>query len=699
MINYVAGITNHSLFTIEFFIVQLIQEKGWSMQIVEVKSNLVKLLYDTAQERLILSGFVAIKDEAQSFIGQIINLEANTYGNFAIVKLLFNFNDEGVITNYNGSIPNVSDPVDIVSSQELIELMPVKTPILFGELAQQGINLNLDKSILEDKLLVCCEKESESEVFVNNLVLQLFNLGKKVLVFDFNGNYNFSNNKIIAGNDFKLPLNYETINFIYKKGLDNAAAETKALIQEVFLDLQEYVRTLPERYIPFETFKNVVDLQYDEMEMIELLLLKNKLLKYYEQGIFAQGKEEFECLKESLQNDEITIFDLSKVDSVFQGEMVSYAYSLMSELKEEVYVFCNVDEPSSDKKLLKQIFMAQNIYSTLISSYSFKYLKELKQLSKNMIFYAPIQKQDDFAIYNVFLAKLNPQEFLIYGQATHHIPFIVKSEKIQPQQIKDYAKQVKSQVADIPAAESQNFEADVLDEQIRRDVDELFTVPQSQAGGFVQQDIPGGVTSVQAVQDELTDEDLDYIDDLNIAGEGPIETVDDIVEDEEKWNADTFEDGAEDILAEETTAEEIESQEAQFEQKEPPIVSEIEPVEEVYANETPEDAAGTFSNVLQQQAQENLELSDELIAEPPVIDIIPASMSSTPIVPVYSADVESQVQSDELIQGDVIMHPKYGKGVVEKLISYGSKTLCSINFDNVGRRLLDPKLAELKKVE
>ena len=43
------------------------------------------------------------------------------------------------------------------------------------------------------------------------------------------------------------------------------------------------------------------------------------------------------------------------------------------------------------------------------------------------------------------------------------------------------------------------------------------------------------------------------------------------------------------------------------------------------------------------------------------------------------------------------MHAKYGNGVVEKMIKYGAKTLYSINFDNVGRRLLDPTLTEIKK--
>ena len=68
----------------------------------------------------------------------------------------------------------------------------------------------------------------------------------------------------------------------------------------------------------------------------------------------------------------------------------------------------------------------------------------------------------------------------------------------------------------------------------------------------------------------------------------------------------------------------------------------------------------------------------------------------TPVVPVYPADTPYTAQSFE--QGDHVSHPKYGEGVIEKMIRYGNKTLCSINFVNVGRRLLDPAISEISKL-
>ena len=81
-------------------------------------------------------------------------------------------------------------------------------------------------------------------------------------------------------------------------------------------------------------------------------------------------------------------------------------------------------------------------------------------------------------------------------------------------------------------------------------------------------------------------------------------------------------------------------------------------------------------------------------------EILEHKESSTPIVPLYDADIpqEDMVMSDPIQQGDAVLHAKYGNGVVEKMIKYGTKTLYAINFENIGRRLLDPTLTEIKRV-
>lgn len=587
------------------------------MQIVEAKNNLVKVGYDASQEVLLLSSFVVIKDVSQSFIGQIIHLESNANGNFAVAKLLFNFNDEGVITKYNGSVPALNSIMDRLQPEELLNLIPVQYPVEIGELAQQQAFLKLDKSVFEKNLLICCEKEEEEQILFKNFVSQLNSLRKKVLLIDISGKIDFNHNKIVAGKNFKLPLNYNSINFIYNS-LEGANSETKALIQEVFLEVQNYVKTLPQGFIPFESFKEVVDAQYEELKLIELVLLKNRLLKYYEEGIFAQNKIDFDLLRVSLENNETTILDLSKIDEKIQREFISYTYSLLATVDKEVYVIVNIIDTNSDKKLLKQMFTTNNVYTSIFCPYSYKYLKELKQIAKNLILFAPTQQQNDFAGYNTFLNKLNYNEFIIYGHATQHLPLIVKLEEIKTGVIGNQ---------ELPMVSSE----DLLDEEIRKDVDKIYQAPKIQEAE--QQNL--------SQDDVLTEDDLDFIEEI--------------------------------VTEQETVEEQAENIKKQT------VNNEL--------NEETIEEGGSIS------APSDIPAFEDEFS----VDILPVSSSSTPIVPIYSADIEKVKEFDSFEQGDEVMHSKYGKGTVEKLITYGSKTLCSINFDNVGRRLLDPSLAEIKK--
>lgn len=638
------------------------------MQIIEVKNNLVKISYNTLGENLILSEFMVIKDLNQSFIGQIIHLEANAKGNFAVIRLLFNFDSNGVITSYNGSIPSLKSIIESVATQELLDLLPIQNPIVIGDLAQQKTLLKLDSNILEKKLLVCSEKNDDSNVLIKNIAKQLAFSGKKLLVINADSNLDFPCERIIAGEDFKLPLNYETINFIYEKGLVDAKAETKALIQEIFLEVQNYVKTLPEKFVPFDSFRTVVDYQHEETGLIELVLLKNKLLKYYDEGVFAQEKDEFNALKISLRNKATTLLDLSKVSSEIQREMIAYAYSLIEQADKDIYVIVNLNNSNSDKKLLKQIFKTNKAYSTLVCSYAYKYLTELKQLSKNLILFAPIQQQTDFAFYNTFLSKLNPHEFIVYGESTHHLSLIVRLDEISDALVESVLVFKEQLAPAIPHPQPSR----AIDEEIKRDVDRIYTAPARESA-------PENDASANGFTDaaESRQVDVEHISGLNSF--------------EDKSEAVVAMENSNDInIAQEVVADDLTEDDLDF-------IEDLNIVED-----TPFPVHASEPEIVEDVNTPYYDEKIEIIEEPsqsPQEDILPVRMASTPIVPVYAADIEPKVQAPSLVQGDIVTHLKYGRGTVEKLISYGSKTLCSINFDNVGRRLLDPTLSELQKVE
>lgn len=98
------------------------------------------------------------------------------------------------------------------------------------------------------------------------------------------------------------------------------------------------------------------------------------------------------------------------------------------------------------------------------------------------------------------------------------------------------------------------------------------------------------------------------------------------------------------------------------------------------------------TEILEPQTDFQQEIPQEEPVEEPEADPEPEPQ----VVPVYAAKTPSTSQTFE--QGDHVSHPKYGEGIIEKMIKYGSKTLCSINFANVGRRLLDPAISEISKL-
>lgn len=394
------------------------------MKILEIKNNLVKISY-VPQDNLVISGFVIIEDSQSAYVAQVMSLKADSGINYAIVKLLFTFNNEGVVKNYNGSIPGLDANISTLVSEELLDILPVETPLTIGKLAQQTFVLKIDFSVLEKNLLICSDDTENTNILLSNLAKQITDNGSKSVIFDTVGNIN-AENKLTFGKDLKLPLNYDTINFIYEHDLTDVEPKSKAIIQDIFLEVQEYADTLIDKFIPFESFIKVVDSQYHKLKLPELAILKARLLKYRDDNAFAQNASEFQSLRASVRANMSTLIDISSADSTLQKMIISYVYDEIVNTDLYVYSIVKLDNDNSDKKLMKKLLAQEKIYTTIACPHNYKYIHELKDLSQNVIMFAPQTVQHDFAAYNVYLNKLNPDECLICGKATQNIPLIIE---------------------------------------------------------------------------------------------------------------------------------------------------------------------------------------------------------------------------------------------------------------------------------
>lgn len=766
------------------------------MQVLEIKNNLVKIAYDV-NDNLALSSFVIIEDTNTPYVAQVVNVKADKLTNFAIVKLLFTFNEEGILKNYNGTIPSLKSTVSILPSKELLDIIPIENNLIMGELAQQNVTLNVDKTILDNNLLVCSDNVENTNILLKNITKQI---DEKIVIFDTDGLFD-AENKITFGKDFKLPLNYDTINFIYENELDDVDATSRAVIQDIFIEVQEYTKNLPEGYLPFETFINVVDQQYKETQIPQLVLLKNKLIKYRDLNAFAETLKDVLSLSIAIDKSKVTIIDISEMAPVLQKEIMSYTYGVMKGINETIYSFVKVDNANSSKRLLKTFLSRDGIYTTIICRHEYKYLPELKSAAQNLILFTPQTLQHDFAAYNTFLNKLNTDEFIIYGAHTQNIPLIVELDELEldtqnddeeTESEKDIEEIPSSNVVPMPAPVQNTAPQENVTESPEPEIqeEETFKAPEVEypdlgfdnetpssneaptvdfpetetlnvteeqpEENFTQIELPETFEEpeIEEVQQEEPEEDIQENFDNEISQEPIEEEV--FMPETDIPQVEINEDLSEQAIIEDSNISEtpaeytsqateeqapiyniLDDNEIDYQDAEPEVLP-LEPeidysvedidIEENYQEPQPydeneamiEQAAKDVDKLIYEKlpnedvtlddlsdlqsdelTEDDLNLigdlaSDNGITPEPELEY---NEEQPPVVPIYNAeDIEPQEQQS-LEPGDRVSSPKYGEGVVEKMIKYGNKMLCSIEFPNIGRRLLDPAMTEIKKLD
>lgn len=776
------------------------------MRVLEIKNNLVKIEFNT-EDNLSLSGFVIIEDKNTPYVAQVMNIKADAITNFAIVKLLFTFNDEGVLKNYNGTIPSLKAVVSVLPSKELLDIIPAENPLVLGELAQQGIKLKVDKSILDNNLLVCSNNSENTFLLIENITKQL---DKNVVIFDTDGLSDYDE-KFILGRDFKLPLNYDTINYIYDNDLEDVDATSKAIIQDIFLEVQEYIKTLPEGFLPFETFLNVVDQQYKETQITQLVLLKNKLLKYKELNVFAETLKDILSLSMSIERAKKTVIDISNVPENLQREVIMYVYKVMNSIGDDIYAFAKASNSLANKRLLKQFLSRSNVSTIVVCPHEYKYISEAKEIAQNLILFAPLTLQHDFASYNTFLNKLNSDEFIVYGAHTQNIPFIVELEPLEDYELESEDEK-DDENSDVEGLHVESLEnTDTVEsvgstdaEMVQPNSEAEDSVSEEPEGKPVQEEEPviveeeaepeiaeddtsfaeahsfGVYDSHEEVQDEpleevenitfepiedLTEEDqvqqgeefsqADYQneipniladdsqeDDVVEVSEPVIEpseypefdSQDDVIIDETPVN-DGLSGDIEYTPLDETEVENYQTEEIDENLEEPEIDYSLADTDVVEDYQEPQIQYGPDDAMIEQAAkdvdkffyeklpQENVEIpstqdledyaSDELTEDDLNLigDLTPEDESTSnyapeditineqpPVVPIYEASDITKFEPPKLEPGDRVSNPKYGEGVVDKMVKYGNKMLCQIIFVNGGKRLMDPAMTEITKL-
>ena len=111
------------------------------MQLLEVKNDIAKIVYNPAENHLLPSDFLLIEDFNQKLISQIINIETtdDSNNNLAVLRLVLSIDKEDNLSLYNGYIPAKSSKIIYINPDEIIELIKGNgINIYFGNLSNHS---------------------------------------------------------------------------------------------------------------------------------------------------------------------------------------------------------------------------------------------------------------------------------------------------------------------------------------------------------------------------------------------------------------------------------------------------------------------------------------------------------------------------------------------------------------------------------
>ena len=389
------------------------------MKILEVRDGFIRFEADV---NVYLSSFIQASGIDKVYIAQVNQMKVFGNVRIASAKILFILVGEELY-NYDKTLPSKDSEIELFTSNILSNSVDADKPVILGKTLDCSSNIIMDASAFNKKMLVSIDNIEMNNTFAKNFHKQFANLSKKTVVLDMRGV--IKGNKCFAGKDFKLPLNSNTLDFMYKACLNDATESSKNTVAEIFEELKEYSATVP--FVPFDTLKSIIDDMVNNQHIFKLLVLKNKLAKFKTFGYFASSIEEVNTLTNILESEDEIIIDLSKVDKLFQNYYLDYIYSSLTDKNVQVLLYVS---NSLMKKNLKLVLEDSNVPTTLFVASNYQYLNDIKNMFDNFIIEPSSYNNKIFNVYGSFLSSMMPNTYLIAGENINYIPMISKSEII-----------------------------------------------------------------------------------------------------------------------------------------------------------------------------------------------------------------------------------------------------------------------------
>lgn len=688
------------------------------MKILEVRDGFVKFEADNS---VYLSSFIQIDGIEKRYIAQVTQLKRSCENSIAYAKILFLY--DGSLQPYDKTLPSKESEIKEFTFDILNNSINAKTPVIAGETLGKGVSIIIDASSFDKKMLASIDDKQENNIIARNLVKQFNNLDKNVLIIDTLGVIDAK--KITAGVDFKLPLDTASLAFMYQDCLNDATADSKSMIIEIFKDLSDYSQTVP--FVPFGALKSIVDDMVDKSHVFKLLVLKNKLAKFDKLGYFAANKQEVDKI-DAILNSKCAIIDLSKLDTAFQNRYLAFLYEKLQQ-KPNTQVLLELSNVIS-KKNLKNILSSENIPTTFITHSRFKYLNDIKNLFDNFIISPSFTNNEIFSIYSSFLKAMPKQTYLITGEAVNYIP-LVSTLKVINEVIPSQPETVEEE--EIPVSEPEEVQEELPIEEPEEE--EIVQEDDSELEEISEEDEPEIIEEPQITNEEIlanieekseaviTEAAKDLTPPENMFGEE--EEEEDIAEPaEESLQLEEDQEEQLTINAEyETILEEQEEQEPQEEYDEIPITESFDTVQENieeiedYIPETDENDFEELSineefeqqePLVEQEAEEEIEMpegfdldidstqmldaeeeTEELTVNDDDVDVLPIAENNYELEDIVELNPDEADENDIVIDMEEDTEDELPENIDEQIVKDVDKVFTTRKDDDISDSDLD----------
>lgn len=689
------------------------------MKILEVRDGFVKFEADNS---VYLSSFIQIDGIEKRYIAQVTQLKRSGENSIAYAKILFLY--DGSLQPYDRTQPSKESEIKEFTFDILNNSINAKAPVIAGETLGKGVSIIIDASSFDKKMLASIDDKQENNIIARNLVKQFNNLDKNVLIIDTLGVIDAR--KITAGVDFKLPLDTASLAFMYQDCLNDATADSKSMIIEIFKDLSDYSQTVP--FVPFGALKSIVDDMVDKSHVFKLLVLKNKLAKFDKLGYFAANKQEVDKI-DAILNSKCAIIDLSKLDTAFQNRYLAFLYEKLQQ-KPNTQVLLELSNVIS-KKNLKNILSSENIPTTFITHSRFKYLNDIKNLFDNFIISPSFTNNEIFSIYSSFLKAMPKQTYLITGEAVNYIP-LVSTLKVINEVIPSQPETVEKE--EIPVSEPEEVQEEFPIEEPEEEEEEIVQEDDSELEEISEEDEPEIIEEPQITNEEIlanieekseaviTEAAKDLTPPENMFGEEEEEEIAEPAE--ESLELEEYQEEQLTINAEyETILEEQEEQEPQEEYDEIPITESFDTVQENieeiedYIPETDENDFEELSineefeqqePLVEQEAEEEIEMpegfdldidstqmldaeeeTEELTVNGDDVDVLPIAENNYELEDIVELNPDEADENDIVIDMEEDTEDELPENIDEQIVKDVDKVFTTRKDDDISDSDLD----------